>query len=406
MNTFKKIAAFAMSALMLVSASGCDGATSSTVEIKAETKEDVKKLVDQFYDGLAEANPVEMTSMMDGKETSVFTRSGTNMKVEDKANNITFYLFEENGKKYYLDEGGQPTEQDYTYDFYNETINMNLTMLVTGYFQDGVGEEDGIKYSAHQTETTADGKTEAELELVISAEQDGETVEIKTTGSKTDDKVTKVVCTMTGKDQTQTFEHSFKYDNLAINLPEYTIYDRSQFYHHVDSPYETFKQAQDDAGEDGLPYLTFGSKVYVVTVKDGKYYQLSAELDSETAAAYEALDFEAEDYTEKVNAMFDPLTITDCVDFSELALSAEDIENYKGKKLSVLMEEGFEQNGYSVWDEGANVYMAKNDIVYEIDITLPEGFDTEADFEFEDLADAVINSIVFNDVNGSAFPME
>ncbi len=406
MKSFRKTVALLVSAFMLASVSGCSGATTNTVEIKAETKEEVKKLVDQFYDGLAEADPVEMTSMLNGEITNVFTRSGGKIKDDDKMNNIVFYMFEENGKKYYLGEDGNPSEEEYTYDFYDKTIEMSLDLMVTAYFQDDVSEADGLKYSAVQKETTVDGKKETELQVSITAEENGATAEVKSTGFKTDGKVTKLVCTIAGNDQKQDFEYDFKYDGVEVELPEYTIYDRSQFCHHVDSPYETFQQAQDAAGEDGLPYLSMGNKVYVITEKDGKYYQLSAELEGDTAAAYEGLDVQADDYSEQVNALLNPLAITDCVDFSELVLSAEDIENYKGKTLSVLMGEGFEPNGWMFSDEESAVYMAKNDIIYEIDITVPEGFDPDSDFEFEDLGDSVINNMTFNDVNGSAFPIE
>lgn len=390
-----------MSALMIFASSGCSG--QATVEVNADTKADAKVMVDDFYKGLAESNPVEMTASANGEVNSIFTRDGTKMKQEDKLNNTVFYLFEDNGKKYYLGDNGEPTEEEYTYDFFTNTIDTTLRFLVTAYFT----EEDieGVNYSANRKEVTENGKTTAELTLTISAEQEGEKAEIITKGTRVDDKVTHITATMKNGENSATYDYDFKYDGISITLPEYTIFDPTKYYTHVDSPYATFADVQKDAGEDRHPYMIFEKSVYVITQKDGRLYQLSAEMSDETAQAYEALDFEAEDYEDKTNALLDPLSVVDCIDFTDLAITKETQESYIGKTLGFLMEEGFEQTGYSIWEDGSVAYMEKDSIVYAVDFILPEGFDPDADFEFEDLLESTIKSITFNDVSASLFPL-
>ncbi len=405
MNTCKKLSALMLCAVLIAANMGCSQETTTTVEVNADTKADVKTMTETFYAGLADSNPVELTSQLDGEVTNIFTRAGTSMKIDDKANGIVFYLFEENGKKYFLDENGTLTEEEYTYDFYANTINLSLTFLLTGYLQ-GDEQEEGIKYAASQKDVTQDGVTDSELSVTITAEEGGKTATITTVGTKKNDKVTHITTTMSSGETETKHDLDFKYDNITIELPEYEIIDYTEFYSVIESPYATLADARADAGEADLYYASYGDIVYTYTRKDGKYLQLAADIPEDVMAAYSALDVMNDDYSDQVHKLLDPLPVTECIDFSGFVLTDEEIENYKGKTLSVLMEEGFEQTGYSVWEEGANVYLDKNGITYETSITLPEGFDTEAEFEFEDLLGSTVNNMVYSDVNSSLFPLK
>lgn len=402
-NHWKKTAVSALSALMITALCGCSG--SAAVEVTADNKADAKKLVDEFYNGLADANPVEMSSAQNGEVPSIFTRDGSKLRYEDKTNGYLFYLFEENGKKYFLSSDmKEPTEEEYTYDLYDNTIEMTLTYMINAYFQDEL-EEEGLTYAASRKDVTADGKTESELTTSVSAVQDGIKAEITSVGKKTDDKVTNITFTMTQGNETVTRELNFNYEGISIELPEYEIFDISEYYEHVESPFKTFADAKEAVRED-LYYVTYDNLAVAVVHTDGKLYQLSAQMDADTFEKYNALDSDAEDYTEQVNSLIDPLAVTDCVDFTALAIDQKTLDAYAGKKIGDLIDEGFSHNGYGISDEGSYVYLDKNDIVYEFEVTLPEGFDTDKDFEFEDLYDCVIKKASYHDTNTSLLPLK
>ena len=89
-NTLKKTVLGALGALMITSLCGCS--SESTVEVTVDTKAEVKKLVDEFYAGVADANPMEMTTVADGTQSGIFTRDGTKLKYEDNVNN-SFHMY-------------------------------------------------------------------------------------------------------------------------------------------------------------------------------------------------------------------------------------------------------------------------------------------------------------------------
>ena len=403
-NTLKKTVLGALGALMITSLCGCS--SESTVEVTVDTKAEVKKLVDEFYAGVADANPMEMTTMADGTQSGIFTRDGTKLKYEDNVNNMVMYMFEENGKKYFLTEDmDQPTEEEYTYNMYNSTPEMVLTMTVLGYFQDDQQEE-GLTYSATKKEVTENGKTQAELKVTITAEQDGTKAELTSLGTKTDDKVNHITFSINQGEQSMSQELDFKYDGISITLPEYEIVDISEYYEHVDSPFKTFEEAKKTAGKETLSYTIYDNLVVAVVNHEGKLYQLSAEMDEATTEAYNGIDFEADDYSEQVDKLLDPLAITDCVDFTALSLDQKTLDGYVGKKIGELVDEGFGHNGYGITEESSVIYLDRNDIVYEFEVTLPEGFDTEKDFEFEDLYDCVVTKGSYFDTNTSLLPLK
>lgn len=403
-NTLKKTVLGALGALMITSLCGCS--SESTVEVTVDTKAEVKKLVDEFYAGVADANPMEMTTVADGTQSGIFTRDGTKLKYEDNVNNMVMYMFEENGKKYFLTEDmDQPTEEEYTYNMYNSTPEMVLTMTVLGYFQDDQQEE-GLTYSATKKEVTENGKTQAKLKVTITAEQDGTKAELTSLGTKTDDKVNHITFSINQGEQSMSQELDFKYDGISITLPEYEIVDISEYYEHVDSPFKTFEEAKKAAGKETLAYTIYDNLVVAVVNHEGKLYQLSAEMDEATTEAYSGIDFEADDYSEQVDKLLDPLAITDCVDFTALSLDQKTLDGYVGKKIGELVDEGFGHNGYGITEESSVIYLDRNDIVYEFEVTLPEGFDTEKDFEFEDLYDCVVTKGSYSDTNTSLLPLK
>ena len=117
--------------------------------------------------------------------------------------------------------------------------------------------------------------------------------------------------------------------------------------------YATVGEALEDCDEDrvvagGIP----GEYYAVVTQKDGKYYRSLAMYDeklNELNEALENLDFEAEDFFEKhaaamqaIDDYLKTLPIAYSEEFTAAPLTAEEMASMSGKKLSQLIEEGFE----------------------------------------------------------------
>ena len=117
--------------------------------------------------------------------------------------------------------------------------------------------------------------------------------------------------------------------------------------------YATVGEALEDSAEGrviagGVP----GDYYAVVTQKDGKYYRSVAICDeklNELNEALENLDYEAEDFFEKHDAAMQAvddylktLPIAYSEEFTAAPLTAEEMASLSGKKLSQLIEEGFE----------------------------------------------------------------
>ena len=117
--------------------------------------------------------------------------------------------------------------------------------------------------------------------------------------------------------------------------------------------YKTVGEAMEDSSEGrvisgGIP----GEYYAVITLKDGTYYRSIAYVDEklkELEAAEDALDYTAEDYFDKFEAARDKvdeyiktLPIAYSEAFTAKPLTEEEMASWKGKKLSELVEEGFE----------------------------------------------------------------
>lgn len=117
--------------------------------------------------------------------------------------------------------------------------------------------------------------------------------------------------------------------------------------------YATVGEALEDSAEGrviagGVP----GEYFAVVTQKDGKYYRSVAYYDEtmkELEEASYSLDYEAEDFFEKLEAAAKAeseyrktLPIAYSEEFTALPLTDEEIESQIGKTLAQLTEEGFE----------------------------------------------------------------
>ncbi len=374
---------------------------SSTKEIKVTGKEECKKLVDEFYKGLAESDPVRMTVSTNGQVASILTKDGDKMMVEEKSYDSIFYLFKENDKTYYMTEGSAPSEDSFTYEMYAESISMAMKMFVTGYFE--IEEEDGLEYSATQTEengttvlaVTVKGKTEQGTDAVVT-----------TTGTKANDKVSKFVGQVQNGETKGEYTYEFAYD-VSVTLPEYEIKDMSKFYKLIDSPYATVEDVITALGnEEDLYYLVYGDSILVLLEENGRQLQMVAPFAEADYEAYDALDFMADDYNQKALEIVRKQAITDCVDYTDALVPQEELDSYVGQKGTALLENGFEGTGYGIMEDKGVLTFAKDGFEYNAEIKVPENFDFDAEHEFNDFTDCEILSIKYETPGSDVLPMQ
>ena len=120
--------------------------------------------------------------------------------------------------------------------------------------------------------------------------------------------------------------------------------------------------------------------------------------------AWNAIDYDADDYDDQMKAVYDLMKVEECKDFTETIPKQEEMDVYVGKTVGELLADGFEGNGWGIGEE-ADVYLAKDGFIYKAGVKLPDGFDVEGEFEFEDLSDAVIEKMEFSEVEPYLFPI-
>ncbi len=399
-------------ALLLTLALVLTGCGEKKSTATAKTKREVKKRVEQFYGGLSEADNIMMEAKAGDSVSSVFKKDGNKICVEYPEYEMTYYAFTEDGHNYVISDGETAYEDDFSYMLFSSSIDTSLAMFVTGVFEEpeeGSGED--LAYSATRTDVTSGSNTSSELVYTISGEdEDGETVELTVTGKAENGNVTGFIWNAVSGEESETIEYSFTHGGVSVELPEYTIESEPSLSGeivHVDSPYATLQDVINELGEDeNLSTIMYGDYVYVVTEKDGRHYQLTAPISEEDNELYGDLDFFADDYQDQVNAILGKLEVTDCVDFTDCILTADEASAYTGKTVGELVSEGFSGNGWSIWDGNAELYMEKDCVVYKVLADETEGFDENADFEFEDLYDFVVRGMEFDEVSFTAFPIE
>ena len=116
--------------------------------------------------------------------------------------------------------------------------------------------------------------------------------------------------------------------------------------------YATVGEAMEGSADGRVIAGGEGDYYAVVTQKDGKYYRSVAIYDekmNELNDAVNSLDFEAEDFFEKLEAAMNAadeylktLPIAYSEEFTALPLTSEEMEACLGKTLAQLTEEGFE----------------------------------------------------------------
>lgn len=378
-------------ALMMLLVSACAG-NSKTVN----TREEAQQMVEEFFDGLLEADPIKVDTYQNDTLMSTFMKDGDKMYQYYEDAGYGYYLFIKDDVKYLISDDLTLMEDDFMYDMSLQTLEFMLMMNVTGYFD----VDDG------SLTFKATNKADKELLLEISGESDGTQVNINTTAKKENNQISEMTTEMIAGEQTVSTTYKFEY-NTHINLPEYKVpvtYDNMP---HVDSPYATFGQVINELDEDeDLFYALMENQLVVIDEVDNRYYQYSTVLDDETFEKYNNLDFMADDYNQQVYSLISELPIEDCIDFTDSLLSPDSLKAYVGKTIQALVDDGFEINGYSFYEDDANVFVTKDLMTYKVDAIIVDDFDPEADFESEDLVVLGIVDMEFDSVEYAALPMK
>ena len=148
--------------------------------------------------------------------------------------------------------------------------------------------------------------------------------------------------------------------------------------------YKTVGDAMDAIGEEGRLISGGIREEYfaVVTEKDGKYFRHVADYDEKLAeldAAQDALDYEADDFIEKLEASFAEieaytrtLPIAYSEEFTAEPMSQEELDVLAGKTLSELADAGWEQMGSGGGDDSI-VYTMRCGL-FEYDFTVDADF--------------------------------
>ena len=386
----KKRSLFILLVVFALLLSACSGKTKT-----AKTQEDAKELVEEYFDGFSDVENIKMETYSDGVLSSTFVKDHDKMYVnyEDA---YGYYLFMMDGTKYLIADDGSLYEDESMYDMTVSTLEMLLQFNVLGYFY--FEEEDNISYDAKVVD-------DKDLTLKISGSYDGEDFEVNISSSKEDGKITNLTSSVLAGEVEYGVEYKFSYD-ATVELPEYKAPIELP---HVESPFNNFGEVIATFDQEDLLSFAYNDQYILIVEKDGSYYQLSATLDEETLSKYYELDTIDDDYNEKVNELIADIEIEDCVDFTSIVMTEEEKAAVINKTIGDLVIEGFEVNGWSFYDdedgtEYRSIYLTRDGLTYLADVSLPENFDANSDFEAEDLYEAIILSIEFDGPEYSVLP--
>lgn len=383
--------------ISLLALTACTNNASGVKEFKG--KDEVEAASEEFYKQVLSDNHLKMITTMNGAK-SEFSIDEDKMYYKDETSGIGYYLFTKDSHKYVMYEGEEPVEDEFMYDMTRDSINTVLGTFLNGLYE---VEDDSLVFSAKQTKQG--NKEILEVKTEINSEEENGTM--TTVGTKQDGKVVNIAIKYSDSAQeNEMYNFDFDYENYAVNLPEYEL-PVARTYTHVDSPVKTVGGLDALLAKDeDLHYMIDGEDdLYIGQKIDDKYYQFYAKLSQEKVEALTALDFFADDYSEKALAIISDVEFSDCIDLTEYVLSQDKLDGLIGLTLEELMNQGFEQSGYSVYDDVGFAYAYKDIADYVIELDMTEKFAEDAEIEFDDLLGFRVKKIEFNDFNLSEFPL-
>ena len=382
--------------ISLLTLTACTNNASGVKEFKG--KDEVKTASEEFYKQVLSDNHLKMITTTNGAK-SEFSIDEDKMHYKDETSGIGYYLFTKDSHKYVMYEDGEPVEDEQMYDMTRNTINNVLGMFLNGLYE---VDDDSLVFSAKQTKQG--DKDTFEVNVEISGE---EKATMKTVGTKQSDKVVNIAIEYNDSAKgNEKYNFDFDYENYVVNLPEYEL-PVVRTYTHVDSPVKTVSELDALLAKDeNLHYMIDGEDdLYIGQKIDDRYYQFYAKLSQEKVEALTALDFFADDYSEKALAIISDVEFSDCIDLTEFVLSQDKLDGLIGLTLEELMNQGFEQSGYSVYDDVCFAYAYKDIADYVIELDMTEKFAEDAEIEFDDLLGFKVKKIEFNEFNLSEFSL-
>ena len=151
----KKCFTVALILLLVTTMTACSGNKTVT------DRQEIKQMTEEFYKDLLTADPITMSSYSNGELMTVVTKDQDKLHVHNEYDGSDVYSFILDGKRSTIATDGTLFEEESTYDFDADSIQMMLQMNITSYLD---AEDDAITYSAtrkddNELELTVKGKT-------------------------------------------------------------------------------------------------------------------------------------------------------------------------------------------------------------------------------------------------------
>ncbi|MBQ2232459.1 MAG: hypothetical protein II423_03465, partial [Erysipelotrichaceae bacterium] len=162
----KKCFIVALILLLVTTMTACSGNKTVT------DRQEIKQMTEEFYKDLLTADPITMSSYSNGELMTVVTKDQDKLHVHNEYDGSDVYSFILDGKRYTIATDGTLFEEESTYDFYADSIQMMLQMNITSYLD---VEDDAITYSATR-------KDDNELELTVKGKESDNEVTVYSKG--------------------------------------------------------------------------------------------------------------------------------------------------------------------------------------------------------------------------------
>lgn len=381
-----------LSTMCLVTLSACGGA--SETKAITDTKE-VEKLANEFYGVLFDEDQFRMSTFLDDNLVTVFEKDGDKYYLDVVEGGYDYYCFLEDGVKYVITDDRTLMEDSSNYDMMNTMIHDVFELNVLGYFKTG---DENAKFTATQP-------NENELNIVLTTTHEGKDYKITSIGKKENNRITEIFTETVMPEKTYTTGYKFDY-GVTIDLPE--IEQRVSYNNlpHVDSPFKTFGEII-DRKEEGeiLDYTIMNGELLMFDEVNGRQLQFSSVLDDETLEAFNNLDYGDEEYDAKANALLMDIEIEDCVDYTEILPTQDELDSYIGRQVLDLVEDGFEVTGYGFSEDKNVIFLDKNMMSYTAKVQLSEDFEVDSEFEYDAFYDFIVEGIQFNSPEYAILPL-
>ncbi len=362
-------------------------------------REKVEEMVRDFYKPLEAADNYKLSVYYSDELSMILTKDGDKMHMEnvDEEWGYDYYVLIQDGIKYVITDDRTLMEDEFTYDFASETLDTILNMYVYGYLE---MEEEVITFTA-----TPNG--ENELAFVISGKYEDTSFRDTVTGKKEDGEIVEFMVEIEDEKMENVFTTKCELTyGEHVEIPEYKVAVTYDDMPRVESPYKSFGEIIDTIGEDDyLNYMIMNDQLLVIDEKDGRHYQFSAMLSQEVIDQYDELDVLSDDYEDRVFALISDIEIEDCIDFTDVTIPQNELDDYIGSEVQAMVDDGFEIVGFSYVEDNCSVYVSKDLLIYMAEVEVPEDFDMDMEPEDEDFGAMVIKGLGFETVELVALPM-